>query len=98
MWKKIYPITIAVLVVAIIILCFVIDRKNLRIENQDLKILRLEEDKDILSFEFKKLDLRRIRRDSLAETQNKVYDDQISKLDAANDSSIKRVTLGLIAE
>lgn len=86
------------LVVIIVLLSFCIHDRNLTIDKLDSDNLRLKEQKNQLSFEFEKIDLRRIRRDSLAKTQNKVYDEQIRLLDAANDSTVKRVVLSLLPE
>lgn len=98
MGKKLHLISYSVFVLTILILSFVINSKNHRIEKGDNEIVRLKEQKNQLSFTFETLNYRRIRRDSLAEINSKKYDEQIRLLDNANDSIITATVRRLIAE
>jgi hypothetical protein len=98
MRNKIHLISYSVFVLTILILSFVINSKNHRIEKGDDEIVRLKEQKNQLSFTFETLNYRRIRRDSLAEINSKKYDEQIRLLDNANDSIITATVRRLIAE
>jgi hypothetical protein len=98
MGRKIVYAILFVLCGTIFILSLVISSKNRTIDTNEIEILRLKESKNQLSYTFEVMNLRRIRRDSLAEINSKKYDEQISALDHANDSIITATVRGLIAE
>lgn len=96
--NKTWLIINSVLVVIILIISIAVHTRNHKIGILEYENIRLKESKNELSFEFEKINLRRLRRDSLVKAQNKSDDEQIKALNAANDSTVKRVVTGLIAE
>lgn len=93
---------ISVLVVTIVSLSFCIHLKNQKIDKLETQkreqIESLMQEKYELSRSLRLLDERRKMRDSLADINNRKYEEQIRLLSSANDSTVARIVRGIIAE